>query len=137
MQQLQPLCRQLDVQKIDSRCVAGRPRETGNQTQPDRVFKHAEDDGNCGGCRLGRQRGGRTSSCGNHGDVSAYEIGSQFRQPIELSVCPAIFNRHILALGEAGIPEAAAECAQTVGVGVRRCGVEKSDHRHRRLLRTR
>ena len=55
-QQLQPLCRQLGIEKIDPCQVAARPGEAGDKTKPDRVFADDEDDGDRRGCRLGRER---------------------------------------------------------------------------------
>src|SRR5262249_42996200 len=59
------------------------------------------------------------------------------RQPLELTLCPAIFDRHVLALDIAGVLEALAECAHTVRKRVRRCTAEEPNHRHSRLLRAR
>ncbi len=76
-----------------------------------------------------------TSGRGDHGDLSANQFGRQLRQPIDLIVGPAVFDRHVLALDIAGLLEALAKCAQTIREPVRRSAVEKPDHRHRRLLR--
>ena len=54
-QEFQPLCHQLGREKIDPRQVAAGPGEACDQTQPNRVFGNAEDDGDRRGCRLGRQ----------------------------------------------------------------------------------
>ena len=79
-----------------------------------------------------------TSGRDDHGDLPANQFGRQRRQPIELILGPAVFDRHVLALDIAGLLQALAKCAQTVRViasGDR--GVEEPDHRHRRLLRAR
>src|SRR5262249_34125612 len=86
------------------------------------------------GCRLGSERwisGGR----GDHGDLSANQFSRQLRQSIELVLGPAVFDGHVLALDVAAILQALTKCAQTVRHPVRRSGVKKSDHGHRRLLR--
>jgi hypothetical protein len=44
-QEFQPLCRQLSIEKVDTRCVAARPGEAGDKTNPDWVFGVDEDDG--------------------------------------------------------------------------------------------
>ena len=77
-----------------------------------------------------------TSGRDDHGDAAANQFGRQRRQPIDLIVGPAVFDRHVLALDIAASLEALAKYAQTVR-SVRRCGVEEPDHRHRRLLRVR
>jgi hypothetical protein len=51
-----------------------------------------------------------------------------------LTLRPAVFDRHVLALDVANLFHALAELAYTVRQPVRRPAVEKSDHRHRRLL---
>ena len=73
----------------------------------------------------------------DHGDLPANQFGRQRRQPIGLTLGPAVFDRHVLALDIAGFLQALAECAQTVRDRVRRFAVEEPDHRHRRLLRAR
>src|ERR1700730_7597983 len=50
---------------------------------------------------------------------------------------PAVFDRHILVLDEAGLAEAAAERNQVWRKRTGRNTAEESDHRHRRLLRAR
>ncbi len=135
-QQFQPLCRHLGVEKIDSCQVAARPGEAGDKSEPDRVFGDDEHDGDRRGRRLGRQCRSEISG-GDHRDLSANQFGRQRRQSIELSVGRAIFDRHVLALGEANVFEALAKPAHTVRNRVRRCGVEEPDHRHRWLLRPR
>ena len=59
---------------------------------------------------------GVTSGRDDHGDLSANQFGRQRRQPIELILGPAVFDRHVLALDIAGLLQALAECAQTVRV---------------------
>src|SRR4029450_7146298 len=68
---------------------------------------------------------------------SPNQFGRQRRQTIELSLCPAVFDRDILALDIACLLQALAKSAHTVRDRVRRLAVEESDYRHRRLLRPR
>jgi hypothetical protein len=49
---------------------------------------------------------------------------------------PTVFDRDILALDMTRVFQALAKSAQALRVPVRRCDVEKPDHRHR-LLRAR
>src|SRR5258707_1271732 len=58
-------------------------------------------------------------------------------QSIYLILSPANGRAHVLALDIPGVFESLTKCAQTVRVRVRRCWVEKADHRHRWLLRAR
>ena len=93
--------------------IAARPGEAGDKAKPDRVLVDDEDDGDCRGCRLGRECGRR--SCGrDHGRAPANQIGCQHRQSIDLTLRPAVFDRHVLALEIAGVLEALAKSTQTL-----------------------
>src|SRR5262245_8766891 len=135
-QEFQPLCGQLTSENIDPRQVAFRSGKAGHKTEPDWVFAGEEHDGNRSGCRLGSDRRSIVGR-GDYGDLSADQFGRQLRQSIELILGPAVFDRHVPALDVAAILQALAKCAQTVRHPVRRSGVEKSNYRHRRLLRRR
>jgi hypothetical protein len=130
-QKFQPLCRQFPGEEIDTGQAAARTREAGDKTKPDRVFVDVEDDRDRRAC-LGCQRSG-VSDGDEHGDLSARHFSHQLRQSIDLILRPAIYSGDVLALDIAGVFEALTESAQAVRERVR-CGVEKSDHWHRRLL---
>src|SRR6516162_1069056 len=50
---------------------------------------------------------------------------------------PTVFDREIVALAKTGLFQTFAKCAQAIRESVRRYRGEKSDHRHRPLLRAR
>ena len=110
-QEFQPLCRQLDREKIDPCQVAARPGRlatrpslTGSSPTTKTIgivvvaalAASAEDD--------------RRSQ--HHGDLAADQFGRQLRQSIDLILGPAVFDRDVLALDIAGLLQALAECAQ-------------------------
>src|SRR5262245_5430985 len=135
MQEFQPLCRQLATVKIDTRRIATRLSEASDETKPDRVFGSHENDGGHFACGFGSRRR-RVAYGDDHGDPSVNQFGCERRQPIELPLRPAVYDRYILALDIAAILQTLAKSTQTVGAYVRRCRrVEETDHRHRRLLR--
>jgi hypothetical protein len=69
--------------------------------------------------------------------LTANQIGRQRRQLVIVIVRPAIFNRDVPAFDESGFGQAIAERGDKVrGTGCRRAP-EKTDHRHRWLLRAR
>src|SRR5262245_40136273 len=137
MQEFQPLCRQLATVKIDTRRIATRLSEASDETQPDRVFGSHENDGGHFACGFGSRRR-RVAYGDDHSDPSVNQFGCEHRQPIELPLRPAVYDRYILALDIAAILQTLAKSTQTVGAYVRRCRrVEETDHRHRRLLRAR
>src|SRR5262249_19408187 len=80
MKKFQPLRRQLAAQKIDSRQVAARPSEAGDETKPDRVIASDEDDGERRGCRLGGECRRVTSGRGDYGNLAANQFGRKLRQ---------------------------------------------------------
>jgi hypothetical protein len=64
------------------------------------------------------------------------QIGNQSWQPIELALCPAIFDRHVLALDEARFRQASLKCGNLVTPEIAgRPDMKIADHGHRRLLR--
>jgi hypothetical protein len=136
-QELQPLRRQLNREKIDPSQVAARPSEAGDKTEFDRVVANDEYDGNRRSCRLGRQHDGATSGRDDHGDAPVHQIGGQCRQPIVLAVRETVFDRQVLALDIAGFLQPLPEGNHTVIFGLSRLGAQPPDHRQRRLLRAR
>ena len=69
--------------------------------------------------------------------MPAHQVRYQFRESIELVLCPAEFDSYVMAVDETGFLQAVAERRYPVdGIDSRR-RVEKADYRHRRLLRTR
>src|SRR5262245_9613184 len=137
MQEFQPLCRQLAAVKIDTRRIATRLSEASDETKLDRVFGSHENDGGHFACGFGSRRR-RVAYGDDHGDPSVNQFGCERRQPIELPLRPAVYDRYILAFDIAAILQSLAKSTQTVGAYVRRCRrVEETDHRHRRLLRPR
>jgi hypothetical protein len=97
-QEFQPLCGQLANEKIDTCQAAAGLGKAGHKTEPYWVFTDGEDDGDRRGCRLGRERHREASACGDHRDPSANQVGRQHRQPIELILGPAVFDRHVFPL---------------------------------------
>src|SRR6516225_2393907 len=62
-----------------------------------RIARCREDDGYRGGCRFGSERCRMATGCGNHGHLSANQIGRQCRQSIVLVLRPAILDRDVVA----------------------------------------
>jgi hypothetical protein len=75
MQQLQPLCRQLDIEKIYTGCVAAGSGEAGDDAKPHRIIEDAENDGDRRRRCLGGQRRRGTTGSSDHGHVSPHQIG--------------------------------------------------------------
>ena len=100
------------MQKIDTPVsIAARPGEAGDKTELDRIVADAEDDRDRRGRRLGRERRSEVPARGDHGHLTANQIGRQRRQAIVLTLRPAVFDRHVLALDIAGLLQALAKRA--------------------------
>jgi hypothetical protein len=125
--------RQLSIEKIDPGRVAARPGEAGDKTKPDRVIADTKDDRDRRGCSFGRQCG-QIASRGDHGHLSANQVGHLRRQAIVLALQPVVLDCHVLAFDGAGFVEAFAERGRIARVGIGRSVSDKPDHRHRRLL---
>jgi len=67
--------------------------------------------------------------------VAVYEIGHQGRQAIIVTLQPVVFDRHILAFDKACFVEALSKRGRVTHVGIGRPISDKSDQRHRCLLR--
>ena len=61
------------------------------------------------GSRLGRERSGRAAGRGDHGHLSADQIGNQRRQAIVVALQPVVLDRYVLTFDVAGFVEAFAE----------------------------
>src|SRR5262249_14515858 len=96
-----------------------------------------KDDGDRRGCSLGREGRDGAFGRGDHGNLSAHQFTGQRRQPIILTVRPAVFDCDVLALDMARLLQPLSKRAQTLHVVLKRCGAEEADHRKRRLLRAR
>src|SRR5262245_33532797 len=137
-QEPQPLCCQLRDEEIDTRRVASWSSETCDHTELHRILANAENDRDSRGRSLCRERGRRVGPCDNHAYLPTDQIGHQLRISILLSLHPARFDRHILALDVARFIQALPEGDHPRSrFGFRQSSADDPDHRHRRLLRSR
>jgi hypothetical protein len=113
VQELQPLWHHLLGKEIDTCRIAARPGDAGDESKPDRVLWYGEDDGNGRSCCL-RCKGRRSVGRGDHGDLSANQLGRKFGQPLELTFGEAVIDRHVLALDKADVPEPLAKSSHSV-----------------------
>src|SRR5262245_17666273 len=136
MQQPKLLCPKLSKNKRDTGDIAARPVETGDEAKLNRVAAACEDDRDCRSRRLGCncRRGVMRS---DHRHLTAYQIGCEVGQSVDLVLRPAILDRHILALDVAGFTKALPECGQIARTIDRPRAAQETYHRHRRLLRAR
>ena len=119
VQQPQPLCHQLSVEKIDAGGVAARPGEARDQAKLDRVVADAEDDRDRRGCGLGRQR-----RAGCRPRRSRPPGGEPDRPPApaadRIALSPAVFDRRRSGPRRSRFIQALAERGHIARVGIGR-----------------
>src|SRR5262249_45585340 len=110
--------------------VATWPVEVGDEASPDRVAPGRKDDRHRRGCGLGRER--RRGIADDQSYLPAKKVRHQRRRiPARVE-----FDPDVLALDKACYLQALAERSHVVRHVSERSAVQKSHHRHRRLLRT-
>src|SRR5262245_14210054 len=113
--------------------IAARPVEISHETACNWIAAADEHDRYGRGGSAGRPHGDIWAD--DHGHLPARQIRRECRQPIELVLRPAKFDRDVVAVDEPGFLQAVAECRYPVnGIGSRG-GIKETDHRHCRLLR--
>ena len=116
--------------------LCSRPAKAPYETARDRVRAAGENNRNCRGrslCNLRRD----VAASRDHGDLPAYQVGRQRRQPIVVTIRPAVLNCHVLALNVAGFLQAAEDRLRDVCECVGRSIVQEAHDGHCRLLRVR
>src|SRR5262249_13938652 len=113
MQQPQPLCPEISAELSEACDVSARPVEARNQADLHWIGRVREDNWNFCGGRFRRECGGGATSGRDNRYLALNQIGSQGWQAIELIVCPAIFDRNILAFGIAGLLQTLPEGGDT------------------------
>src|SRR5215510_917269 len=135
MQQPKLLCPKLRRNEGDTGDVAARPVETGDEAELNRVAAGYEDDRDRRSRRLGYNCRGDVMRS-DHRHLTAYQIGCEVGQSLDLVLRPAILDHDILALDVAGFTNPLPECGQKAcTIGRRPRAAEEPDHRHRWLLR--
>src|SRR6476646_5007098 len=110
--------------------LATRPTLTG-KSLPEKNDRNRRRRG------LGRERRAVAACRDDHRHLTADQIDRHCRQSIKLSLRPAEFDRHILALDIASFVQTLTERRDNRCRLARGPAAEEPDHWHRRLLRTR
>ncbi len=135
VEQPQSLSLQHLLKGIEPGCVAARPIEVHDQAGCDWIDATYEDNWNRCGCRVGRKCRSAASRRDDHGYAPADNISGQRNKSIGLTVRRAEIDRHVPAFDITRVFQGLAECCHQMKV--KGLAVQKSDHRHRRLLRAR
>jgi hypothetical protein len=117
--------------------VAARPAQAGNEPDLDRIGTTDEHDRNrCGRRHSGPSHAG-ASDRGKHRHPTTHQFGRHRRQQIISPVRPAVFDLYVLAIDVVGLVQSVPERGHLKCVRIKRRDAEKSDYRHRLLLRAR
>src|SRR5438132_1301808 len=92
--------------------LATRPSLTGSSAT-------TNANGSGGGCRLDSKDRG-CAGRGDQGDVATNQLPCECRQPVDLILRPAVFDRHIHAFDIAAVLQTLPKCAQTIRIPVGR-----------------
>src|SRR6516165_10143426 len=133
-QQAQALILHSANQQIHTGHIATWLIKTYHQAGLDWIVASDEYNRDRRGGGLGRERGGRAER-GNDFRIPPHQIGGHRGKPIELALCPAIFDRHIAPFGIAVFAQSSPKHTQPGREHIARASIEEPDHRHRRLLR--
>jgi hypothetical protein len=70
----------------------------------------------------------RAATSNDHIDPASNKLGGQGRQPIEIPLSPAVFDRHILTLRISVLSQASAERGDKIGSRTGRAAVEEANN---------
>src|SRR5262245_29773949 len=119
---------------VDTGRIAVGSGEAGNEPSLDRIAAAVEHYGDRCRRSLGSSSGRFAADRDDDGDLAANEIGSQRRHSLVVALGPAVLDRDIVALDEAGFLETFTEAGDEMREWTGRSGTEEPDHRHPLLL---
>ena len=108
-EKLEPLRPQPDgVEMSEARDVSARPRETADDSARDRVGDVREHDRNrVRGAFCGERRNRRHRD--DHLNFQGRELGGEFRQALEFSICRTVINDEVAAFGPSEVAQRLAQ----------------------------
>ena len=134
-QEFEALARKFGRRDRQAGDVATRPRQAGDEASAKRVRHRRENDRDDRG-RLFRCEH-RRSRRKNDIDLEPDKLGGDLREPLEASVCPAIFNRDGAALDPAEFTQPLHKDGDQLALSCRRARAQVPDGWRRWLLRAR
>ena len=118
-----------------ARYIAAWPVKAGDEPKCNRISASEDDDRDCRGGPLCRQRRRRRAWRRNYTHPAANQISCQNRQALVLSLGPPVFDRDVLALDKSRLVQTLTKNTEKACEQGRQFAAEKSNHRHRWLLR--
>src|SRR5262249_35273267 len=114
-----------------------RSIEVGDETDRNGVCAGDEYDGYRCGCRLGRETRHLSADGNNDGHLPTHERGRKRRQPVVLTIRPAVVDHDVLTLDKASFVQTLAKDGDRLRICSGRTAAEESNHRQATLLRAR
>src|SRR5262245_50564058 len=102
------LSAQLCDEVVKARGIAAWPSKTGDETEFDRIPGDEEHNWN----RCGRSLSCdccRDGACDDHRHLTVHKLRRHLRQPIVLTLGPAVLDRHVAPLDVTGLGQTPAE----------------------------
>jgi hypothetical protein len=134
MQQLESLRGDFNALRGAAGCVTSGAVEARHEAEFDRIGSRHEDDGD----RLGRSLGVRAAICrvrDDHGHLPANKVGKECPPPLDLPLCPPVFDRDAATLDKARLRQTLRKRRHLVSHRFERLAMEKPDDGQRPLLR--
>src|SRR5215510_107442 len=127
----------LGKQPTDAGDIASRSIEACDEANRNGVCAGDEYDGYRCGCRLDRESRHLSADGNNEGHLPMHERGRKRRQPVVLTICPAVVDHDVLTLDKASFVQSMANNGDRMRIGSGRTAAEESNHRQPTLLRAR
>ena len=134
MHQAQPLRSNLVTEPADTRYVAARPIEIWDEPGLNRIFPAVENNRNRRSGGFDRESDRNAAGGGDNVNFQIDQFRCHRRNTIELAVRPAVFDRHILAVGKALLFQSFPKSSRERRIGVGRLAAQEADNRSCRLL---
>src|SRR6266446_8428894 len=111
--------------------------EAADEANRNGVCTGDEYDGYRCGCRLGCESRHLSADGNNDSHLPTHERGRKRRQPVVLTVRPAVVDHDVLALDKTSFVQSLAKDGDKIRIGSGRTAAEESNHRQPTLLRMR
>src|SRR5262245_28552818 len=124
----------LGKQRTDASEIAPRSIEAGNETDRNGVRAGDEYDGYRCGCCLGRESRPFSADGNNDSHLPLHERSRKRRQPVVLTIGPAVVDYDVLTLDKASFVQSLANDGDKMGISCGGTAAEESNHRQPTLL---
>src|SRR6516225_3295747 len=103
--------------------------QVGHQPAADRIRCDSKDHGQGGSCGLDCKCRSITADCNNDCNLPADEISGQCSEPAVISLCPAVFDRYVMAFDKTGVIQPLSNDCDQECIGRPRTTAQDADNR--------